>query len=142
MSEYVNQYVSTVVHGIGATFTTFKNRRYYDAAHDLLPILRFVIVNDAEKTDIIEAVVKEIERIPDKARLQVDGSTKERRAFSYDRACNVIAYDVYLKAVGVVSAAIKDDILAARYRGQSININKLDFSEIPDVLEDLDNAAE
>jgi len=136
MSEYVNQYVNSIINGVNVAAASFRARRYAEAAHDLIPILDMAAgVVDEEKAAAIDKIIKDIEGIEEKAAAGLDGSTKEARAYSFDKGKNRIAYSVYRRGVRAAMGAIKQDLLLSRYNAAAENINKLNFDEVPPAVD-------
>lgn len=114
MSDLVGQYISTINQGIAYTFERFRAHQYYEAAHDLLPILHYVIVNSDEDNETIENVIVSIEEISKTAKEKTTGYTQAARQYNRERIKNAIAYELYLKGIKQIKQAIKKDILQGR----------------------------
>jgi hypothetical protein len=111
MSDYVIDYVRTILNGIEYANRYYNRGQFFEALDNLLPVIALTKVYRKEDQEKLQQVEDTILEIPSKALGHVTASTRARKRYEHNLFKNKYARKQYLEALKIIRDAINDPIL-------------------------------
>lgn len=140
MSDYVIDYVRTILNGIEYANRYYTKGQFFEALDNLLPVIALTKVyktEDQEKLDQLEDTILEI---PSKALTHVTATTRARRRYEHNLFKNKYARKLYLETLRIIRDAINDPILRRRLAFNDEDPEAIEWDDVGTIYENPDEA--